>query len=107
MMINKYSSASPVEMMPGLIRRTLAEGKSMMICEFILDAGVEIPGHAHPQEQIGYIASGKVRLIIEGERFDLGPGDTYYAPSGAKHGAIALERSVVVDSFSPPREDYR
>ncbi|MFB3765482.1 MAG: cupin domain-containing protein [Methanotrichaceae archaeon] len=106
-MINKYTSASPVEMLPGLIRRTLAEGKSMMICEFILEAGVEIPDHTHPHEQIGYIASGKVRLLIDGEQFDLGPGDTYYAPSGVKHGAIALEKSVVVDTFSPPREDYR
>ncbi len=106
-MINKYSSASPVEMVPGLIRRTLAEGKSMMICEFTLNAGVEIPGHAHPHEQIGYIASGKLRLIIDGEHFDLGPGDTYYAPSGVKHGAIAIERSVVVDTFNPAREDYR
>ena len=106
-MISKYSSSSPVEMLPGLIRRTLASGKTMMVVEFTLEAGVEIPGHTHPHEQIGYIASGNVRLIIDGEPFDLGPGDTYYAPSNTNHGAIALERSVVVDTFNPPREDYR
>jgi quercetin dioxygenase-like cupin family protein len=106
-MISRHSDACPLEMMSGLVRRTLAEGKSMMICEFTLDPGVEIPGHAHPHEQIGYIASGRVRLTIDGESFDVGPGDTYCALPGVKHGAIALERSVVVDSFSPPREDYR
>ncbi len=106
-MISRYSDAVPVEMLPGLSRRTLAAGKSMMICEFTLDAGVEIPGHTHPHEQVGYVASGKVKIIMDDGSFDLGPGDTYYAPSGARHGAIALERSVVVDTFNPPREDYR
>lgn len=106
-MISRYSSASPVEMLPGLIRRTLVSGKTMMVVEFTLDAGVEIPGHAHPHEQIGYIASGKVRLMIDGESNDMGPGDTYYAATNVMHGAVAIEKSVVVDTFNPPREDYR
>lgn len=106
-MISKYSNATPVEMQPGLVRRTLASSNAMMVVEFSLDAGVEIPGHAHPHEQIGYIEAGKVRLIIDGESSDLEPGDAYCAPSNTVHGAIALERSVVVDTFSPPREDYR
>jgi len=105
-MIYQYADSVPAEMMPGLIRRTLAVGGSLMICEFKLERGVEIPEHAHPHEQIGYISSGKVRIMVEGESRDLGPGDCYYAPSGVKHGALVLERAVVVDTFSPPRDDY-
>ncbi|MBP7071685.1 MAG: cupin domain-containing protein, partial [Methanothrix sp.] len=63
--------------------------------------------HSHSQDQAGYVVSGRIRVIVEGKSSDLGPGDSYSAPSGANHSAIALESSVVVDTFSPPREDYR
>lgn len=106
-MIYRYLDAVPEEVMPGLLRRTLVTGKSMMICEFILDAGVEIPPHAHPHEQVGYVASGKVRITVGSESFVLGSGDSYYAPSGVQHSAQVLQKAVVVDTFNPPREDYR
>jgi quercetin dioxygenase-like cupin family protein len=105
-MMYRYADAVPVAVMPGLIRRTLAVGGSLMICEFTLETGVEIPEHTHPHEQIGYVASGKVKITVNGESRDLGPGDCYYAPSGVKHGALVLERAVVVDTFNPPRDDY-
>lgn len=94
-------------MLPGLARRTLVSDDRLMICRFDLDKGVEIPGHSHPQDQAGYVVSGRIRISVEGKSSDLGPGDSYSAPSGAVHSALALERSVVVDTFSPPREDYR
>ena len=106
-MFFSYGHALAVEMLPGLIRRTLVSGDKLMICRFDLEKGVEIPGHSHPQDQAGYVVSGKIRVSVEGESFDLGPGDSYSAPSGAVHSATALERTVVVDTFSPPREDYR
>ena len=73
-MICQYKDAKPVEMVPGLLRRTLITGKSMMICEFTLEKGVEIPAHAHPHEQVGYVASGKVRITVGDESTVLGPG---------------------------------
>jgi quercetin dioxygenase-like cupin family protein len=79
----------------------------MMICQFNLDSGVEIPEHAHPHEQVGYVVLGKIRITICGQSFELGQGDCYRALSEERHSAIALEASVVVDTFSPPREDYR
>jgi quercetin dioxygenase-like cupin family protein len=106
-MFFSYGDALAVEMLPGLIRRTLVSSDKLMICRFDLEKGVEIPGHSHPQDQAGYVVSGKIRVSVEGESSDLGPGDSYSASSGAVHSAIALERSVVVDTFSPPREDYR
>ena len=99
--------AEVVEMLPGLFRRTLVSDERLMICRFDLDKGVEIPSHSHPQDQAGYVVSGRIRVSVDGMSRDLGPGDSYSAPSGAVHSALALERSVVVDTFSPPREDYR
>lgn len=106
-MIYRNTDATPVEMLPGLVRRTLADGESMMLCEFTFDAGVEVPNHSHPHEQVGYVVSGRLRMIVDGQSHDLGPGDSYHAPSNVPHGALTLEPSVMVDVFSPPREDYR
>jgi quercetin dioxygenase-like cupin family protein len=106
-MFFQYANATPVQMVPGLIRRTLVSGDKLMICRFDLDRGVEIPSHSHPHDQAGYVVLGKIRIIVDGKSCDLGPGDSYSAPSCVLHSAIALEPSVVVDTFSPPRDDYR
>ncbi|MGV8176149.1 MAG: cupin domain-containing protein [Methanothrix sp.] len=105
-MFFSYSDARAVEMLPGLQRRTLVSDEKLMICRFDLEKGVEIPGHSHPHDQAGYVVSGEIRVTLEGQSRDLGPGDSYSAPSGAVHSALALEPSVVVDTFSPPRDDY-
>lgn len=96
-----------MQMAPGLIRKTLVSGGKLMICRFDLDVGVEIPSHDHPHDQAGYVVSGKIRITVGGKSCDLGPGDSYYATSCVLHSAIALEASVVVDTFCPPRDDYR
>jgi quercetin dioxygenase-like cupin family protein len=106
-MINKYKDSKPVNVIPGLIRRTLAQGKSLMICEFTFDANVEIPIHSHLHEQVGYLIEGHVEMDIDGEIFELKKGDSYCAPSNVPHGVFTLEPSVIVDTFSPPREDYQ
>ncbi len=82
-----YDRAEVVEMLPGLARRTLVSDERLMICRFDLEKGVEIPGHSHPQDQAGYVVSGRIRLSVDGKSSDLGPGDSYSAPSGAVHSA--------------------
>lgn len=106
-MILRQADAKPVEMLPGLIRRTLVSGSAMLICQFTFQANVQIPNHTHPHEQVGYVVSGRVRMTIGDQTFELGPGDSYCAPSNVPHSALTLEPSVIVDTFSPPREDYR
>lgn len=107
MMMYRNADAEPVQALPGIVRRTLIEGKSMMICEFTLEMGAQIPTHAHLQEQVGYLVSGKIRVIVDGRGFELNPGDCYCVLSNVPHSAEILARSVAVDTFSPPREDYR
>jgi quercetin dioxygenase-like cupin family protein len=70
----------------------LVTGKSMMICEFTLDAGVEIPGHAHPHEQVVMWHQERCEspLVMKGSSSDR--GDSYYVPSGVRHGAQVLKK---------------
>jgi quercetin dioxygenase-like cupin family protein len=107
MIVHREPESVPVQALPGIIRRTLVHGPNMMICEFNLQAGSNLPIHTHPHEQAGYVVSGRIRLTLNGETHDLGAGDSYYAAPNVPHGAAVLENAVVVDTFSPPREDYR
>lgn len=95
-----------IELCPGIRRRTLTHGTAMyqMIAE--LDAGSVMPAHSHPQEQITHILSGRVVMILEGVRHDLRAGDSLLIPSNVSHGAETIEQSLVIDTFSPLREDY-
>ena len=106
-MINLNKDAKTVNMLPGLTRKTLAQGQSMMICEFTFEAHVEIPVHSHPHEQVGYVAKGRVEMTIDGKKYELCKGDSYSAPSNVPHGALTLEPTVIIDTFCPPREDYQ
>lgn len=102
-----FADASGVQMAPGLIRRTLVSTDNLMICRFDLDEGVQIPSHSHPHDQAGYVVSGKIRITVDDKSSDLGAGDSYSAPPNVRHSAQALVASVVVDTFYPPRDDYR
>jgi quercetin dioxygenase-like cupin family protein len=106
-MIYLHKDAKPINVLPGLIRRTLALDQSMMMCEFRFDAHVEIPLHTHPHAQVGYLVEGHVEMVIDGEKYVLMKGDSYCAPPNVQHGVFTLEPSVIVDTFCPPREDYR
>jgi quercetin dioxygenase-like cupin family protein len=103
----KNSDATLVHVLPGLIRRTLAQSEKLMLCEFTFDTHVEIPIHTHPHEQVGYIAEGRVEMTIDGKKYELKKGDSYCAPSLVPHGAFTLEPTIIVDTFNPPREDYK
>ena len=105
-MITYHSATNPVSMLPGLIRRTLATSQKMMLCEFTFEAGVRIPMHSHPHEQVGYVVMGRVEMTIAGHSKTLTAGDSYCAPSDVPHGAFTLEPTIIVDTFTPPREDY-
>ena len=106
-MIFLNEDAKTVQALPGLTRKTLAVSQSMMMCEFTFEANVQIPIHSHPHDQVGYLVKGRVEMTIDGNKFELHAGDSYSAPSNVPHGALTLEPSIIVDTFCPPREDYR
>jgi quercetin dioxygenase-like cupin family protein len=98
--------AKAVEMLPGLMRRVLATSDKLMLCEFRFEEGVEVPQHTHFHDQVGYVVSGRMRMVMGEQTLECGPGDSYHAPPDVPHSGVALEPSVVIDVFSPPREDY-
>ena len=107
MPIVDYGSANPVEMLPGVFRRTLTDGGRMMLCEIHMDKDAVVPLHTHPHEQTGYLVSGRCRFKLGDEVRELKAGDCWMVPGGAEHEATALEDSVFIDVFSPPRDEYR
>jgi len=106
-MLTNRSDARPVEMMPGVVRRTLSTSESLMLIEVTFEKGAIVPLHSHPHEQIGYLASGRILFELGDERRELGPGDSWLVPPNVLHQVTALEFSLIVDVFSPPREEYR
>ncbi len=68
--------------------------------------GSTVPLHSHPHEQIGFVASGKLRFTVAGETRILEPGDGYAIPATALHAVEAHEDSVAIDIFTPVREEY-
>ncbi|MBN1122488.1 MAG: cupin domain-containing protein [Anaerolineae bacterium] len=110
-MTEKYfvfnADAEPVEVLPGLTRRTLGQTADMMIVEFHGNAGVVLPEHSHPHQQVGYCSSGEIILTVNGVKKHCKPGDSWQVPGGVIHQATFPVDSIVIDIFSPPREDYQ
>jgi quercetin dioxygenase-like cupin family protein len=106
-MIIKSEKAKTVEMFKGVHRKTLAVGEKMMLVEFTFRKGSIVPNHTHPNEQVGYVVKGKVKLRIEEKEHLLETGDSYYIKPNIEHGATLIEESTIIDVFSPPREDYK
>jgi quercetin dioxygenase-like cupin family protein len=100
-------NANPsIEICPGISRQTIASGKTMYQMVASLAAGSKMPPHQHTQEQIVHILEGRMRLIVEGVPHELSTGDSFYLASNIPHGVETLMETRVLDTFSPPRDDY-
>jgi quercetin dioxygenase-like cupin family protein len=91
--------------MPGLVRRSL-HGDGMTLLQLTICAGVELPGHSHPEEQMTMILVGKLRFDIEGS----GPlavraGEVAHIPGGVQHSATAEQDVVAIEVFAPARPE--
>jgi len=105
-MFSPNSQSRPVEMMPGVVRRTLSRGERTLLCEITLAKGSVVPAHDHPHEQTGYVVRGRLLFRIGDEEREVAAGDGYMIPSSVSHAVTALEESIAIDIFSPVREEY-
>ena len=87
-------------------RRILAWNERMMLVEVSFETGAEGALHAHPHEQSSYVLSGKFRYTVEGEAYLMKPGDSVCVESGAKHGTVCLKKGILLDVFTPARQDF-
>jgi len=102
----KKSTEGYREIVAGILMRPLAHGEKMNMIEAHLDKGGIHHLHSHPYEQCGYLVSGKTRLTVESQRYDVAPGDSWCVPSDVMHSMEVLEDSVIVELFSPVRKEY-
>jgi quercetin dioxygenase-like cupin family protein len=93
-------------MIPGF-RARFIHAEHMTCSYWNIDAGAELPEHAHPHEQVTNIIRGRFEMTVEGETRVIEPGAVVVIPSGAKHRGRALAESFILDVFYPVREDYR
>jgi quercetin dioxygenase-like cupin family protein len=105
-MFYKKNDEGYKEPLEGIRLKTLVYGEKTLMSEFRLDKGKMLPMHSHPHEQSGYVVSGRINLIVEDDNFEAGPGDGWCIPGDVEHGAETLDDSVIVEVFSPVREDY-
>jgi len=90
----------------GLKRRVLAYNDKLFLAEHEMVRGWVGTVHSHPQDQIVYVVHGHLRVTCRGKTFDVHTGDTFVVRGGVEHGASAIEESLVIDVFTPWREDY-
>ncbi|MBL8133354.1 MAG: cupin domain-containing protein [Anaerolineae bacterium] len=91
----------------GAYRRTLGTTEHMMLLEVYVPRETVVPEHSHVHEQVGYLISGRMEFTVGGVTHTLIPGDSYAVPSNVLHSGRAIVDSVLVEVFSPPREDFR
>ncbi len=100
------SGADWKEVWPGITRKIIGFDNKLMLVKVEFIKGTQAPPHDHPHSQCSYIQSGIFEVNIGSETKKLGPGDGFNVPSGVRHSVTALEAGVIIDAFSPHREDF-
>ena len=85
----------------------LVIGQQSMVTKMHYRKENMIPFHSHPNEQTGYILSGRIRVLTRDSQHELGPGDTYAIPANVEHSIEIIEDAEEVQVFTPAREDFR
>ncbi len=93
-----------VDVFEGVVRKTLACGKDILLARFEYDKGSKVPEHIHSYEQVTTVLQGKQKVSIKKgdfmEEFIVESGDSYIVPAGYEHNQISLEETVTIDSWS-------
>lgn len=90
----------------GVIRKILAYSDDLMICELHFKKGAVGALHHHPHTQISYVVSGAFEFTIGGVTKVVRAGDTLLKTDGVEHGCVCTEDAVLLDVFTPMREEF-
>jgi quercetin dioxygenase-like cupin family protein len=91
---------------PGVTRQVLGHDPELMMVRVTFAAGASAGAHSHPHRQVSYVERGRFRFSLNGTETEVGAGDCWFVPPGARHGAVALEDGAVIDVFTPARADF-
>jgi len=99
-------STVPLEDLNPLLQRQFVVGQQIMLSRVLLKEGCIVPEHSHHNEQLTYILEGALKFWIDGKEIVVHAGETLCIPSHMPHKAEALEDTVDLDVFAPPRADW-
>ncbi|HEV2102050.1 MAG TPA: cupin domain-containing protein [Candidatus Acidoferrum sp.] len=94
------------EKLNDLIGREMVVGNKLMLARVFLKKGAHVPEHHHHNEQVTYILEGALKFAIDGKEIVVRAGEVLCIPSNMPHEAWALEDTLDLDVFDPPREDW-
>ncbi len=103
--IHRWDEILSEEMSPFLTRQYVS-GEQAMLARITLRKGCVVPLHQHSNEQIAYIVSGALEFHVDGKLYVVSAGELLVIPANAPHSAVALEDTVDLDIFAPPRADW-
>lgn len=90
----------------GVRRKVMAWDETLMLVRVEFIEGAVGVLHEHHHSQISHIESGRFEVEISGQKQVLAAGDVYIVPSHAVHGCVCIEPGVLIDAFSPKRDDF-
>jgi quercetin dioxygenase-like cupin family protein len=99
-------SSVAIENLNPLLGRQLVVGQNIMLARVLLKKGCVVPEHSHPNEQVTYILEGALKFWIDGKEILIRSGETLTIPPNMPHKAEAVEDTVDLDVFYPPRADW-
>lgn len=101
------NSDVPVEhLAEGLSRQIMGYNTNLMLVRVFFKKGAIGAEHAHPHQQVSYVEKGAFEVNIDGKKEVLKTGDAFVVPADVRHGAVCLEDGILIDTFSPMREDF-
>ena len=96
----------PLEDLNPLLQRQFVFGQEIMLARVLLKKGCIVPLHSHHNEQLTYIVEGALKFYIDGQEIVVHAGEVLCIPANMPHKAEALEDTVDLDVFTPPRADW-
>lgn len=94
------------EVSPGNRRAVLSVRPELMLVAFSFDKGAVGALHYHPHTQVSYVAKGVFDVTIDGETVTLREGGSFIVAPNLLHGVVALEDGLLIDTFTPRRDDF-
>jgi quercetin dioxygenase-like cupin family protein len=96
----------PAEQINPAISRRFISGDRVTVARFELAGGGVVPAHAHENEQVSFVVSGALKFVVDGQSTVVRGGELLQIPANVRHEVEVLEDSLVVDVFSPIRQDW-
>ncbi|MGB3815406.1 MAG: cupin domain-containing protein [Shinella sp.] len=94
------------EAAPGSRRAVLSERPELMLVAFSFDEGAVGALHSHPHTQVSYVAEGTFDVTVDGTTMRLGPGSSFIVAPNLLHGVVSLTKGLLIDTFTPRRDDF-